>query len=133
MPLDAKSPNPSAAGAANRIVDQGAPIVMLGRLFNSWRARERRQHVRITSLSLVMRIDGRRFETVDWSLGGFWIAGFRGGSHKGAVLSGTIKHPDASAGEFVAEVVVANDGDIRARFMEITPAVFVAMGGLRQL
>ena len=106
---------------------------MLGRLSNFWRARERRQHARITSLPLVIIVDGKRFKTVDWSLGGFWITGFRGHSHKGAVLSGTIEHPDASAGEFVAEVVAADDGDIRARLIEITPAVFVAMGGLRQL
>jgi hypothetical protein len=107
-------------------------MVMLGRLLNFWRARDRRLHVRITSLPLVMHIDGRRFETVDWSLGGFRIIDFRGHSYKDAVLSGTIEHPDASAGEFVAEVVTADDGDIHARFMEITPAVFVAMGGLRQ-
>lgn len=106
---------------------------MLGQLSKFWRVRERRQHVRITSLPLVMHVDGRRFETVDWSLGGFWITGFRGQSYKGTILSGRIEHPDASAGEFVAEVVIADDGNIHARFMEITPAVFVAMGGLRQI
>lgn len=131
--MAAKSPGRCTAGFANRIFNQGELLVMLGRLLNFWRARERRQHVRITSLPLVMHIDGRRYETVDWSLGGFWITGFRGRSHKGAALSGTIEHPDAGGGEFVAEVVTADNGDVRARFMEITPAVFVAMGGLRQL
>ena len=106
---------------------------MLERLISLWRGYERRQHVRITSLSLIVHVDKKRFETVDWSLGGFWITGFRGHAHKGTTLSGTIKHPDAAVGEFVAEVVAADGGDVRARFMEITPAVFVAMGGLRQL
>jgi hypothetical protein len=129
----AESPGRCTAGFAKRIFNHGGLLVMLGRLLNSLRVRERRQHVRITYLRLVLHIDGRRFETVDWSLGGFWITGFRGRSHKGAVLSGTIEHPDAAGGEFVAEVVAADNGDVRARFMEITPAVFVAMGGLRQL
>lgn len=81
----------------------------------------------------MIHIDETRFETVDWSLGGFLIKGFRGPLQKGVMLSGKIKHPDADAGEFVAEVVAADNGDIHARLMEITPAVFVAMGGLREL
>jgi PilZ domain len=94
---------------------------------------ERRAHRRFSYPALQLEIDGKRFKTTDWSLGGFRITGYRGAPKIGDRLSGQIKSLNSSApGTFVAEVVrIAETGEIGLRLLEITPAVFLAMAGFK--
>jgi hypothetical protein len=92
----------------------------------SW---DRRVHRRFSHPPLHLEIDGKRFTTTDWSLGGFRIDGYREPLAVGARLTGQIQfiNPN-SPGTFVAEVVrIAETGEVGLRLLEITPAVFVAM------
>jgi len=94
------------------------------------RVRERREHLRVYTEQLRIVIDGAQYMTRDWSLGGFRIAD-RGGAYKaGDVLAGQVRYGRRGSGEFVGEVVNADDDGIGVRFSEITPSLFVAMGGL---
>ncbi len=97
------------------------------------RPKDRRKHARITTPSLQLKIDGHKYRTLDWSLGGLRINGFHTDVKPRDRLSGTISGVgDLRPGEFVAEVLrVAENGDVSVRLLEISPAFFLAMGGLR--
>ncbi len=100
------------------------------------RPKDRRKHARITTPSLQLKIDGRKYRTLDWSLGGLRINGFHADVKPRDRLSGTIAGVGGvgggGPGEFVAEVMrVAENGDVSVRLLEISPAIFLAMGGLR--
>jgi len=97
------------------------------------RSRERRVHHRISYPPLHLEIDGKRFKTTDWSLGGFRINGYHEALAIGDRLTGSIKFNKSSvSGTFVAEAVrVGKTGEIGLRLLEITPAVFVAMAGFK--
>ena len=90
---------------------------------------ERRRHPRITHKPLIVSIGRHRYKTVDWSLGGFRLPRLRGAARPGLRLSGEIDGLRAARpGRFVAEVVhVTDDGEVGARFLEISPAFFIAM------
>ncbi len=97
------------------------------------RPKDRRKHARNTTPSLELKIDGRKYRTLDWSLGGLRINGFHVDVKPRDRLSGTIAGVSGvGPGEFVAEVLrVAENGDVSVRLLEISPAIFLAMGGLR--
>ncbi len=97
------------------------------------RPKDRRHHARVATPSIALTIDDRHYETLDWSLGGFRLGGFRADVKPRDRISGTVGSVgDAGPGEFVAEVMrVAENGDISVRLLEISPATFLAMGGLR--
>ena len=80
-----------------------------------------------------MRIDGHTYETLDWSLGGFRVNSFHQNLNRRDKISGTIVGLGATGrGDFVAEVMrVSENGDVSVRLLEIAPATFLAMGGLR--
>ena len=90
---------------------------------------ERRQHSRITHKPLIVSIGRHDYKTVDWSLGGFRLPKLHGEARPGLRLSGEIDGLCAARpGRFVAEVVhVTDDGEVGARFLEISPAFFIAM------
>lgn len=90
---------------------------------------ERRQHPRITHKPLIVSIGRHDYKTVDWSLGGFRLAKLHGAPRPGLRLSGEIDGLRAAKpGRFVAEVVhVTDDGEVGTRFLEISPAFFIAM------
>jgi PilZ domain len=96
----------------------------------SW---DRRVHRRYSQPPLHLEIDGKRFKTTDWSLGGFRIQGYQEAVAVGGRLTGQIKSFNSSGpGTFVAEVVrIAESGEIGLRLLEITPAIFVAMARLK--
>ncbi len=95
---------------------------------------DRRRHARNTATVLELRIDGHKYETIDWSLGGFRFSGFHKDVRRRDNISGTIGGVGAGPGEFVAEVMrVSDNGDVSVRLLEITPATFLAMGGLREI
>lgn len=95
---------------------------------------ERRLHPRYTHRPLVLKIEGRRYRTIDWSLGGFRLGPF----HREAVVSmqieGTIaKCGRIQAGAFLAEVVrFTEEGGLGLRWLEIAPATFIGMSSVRQ-
>ncbi len=97
------------------------------------RPKDRRKHARIAAPSLELKIDGRKYQTLDWSLGGLRINGFHADVKPRDRLSGTIAGVGGGGpGEFVAEVLrVSENGDVSLRLLEIAPATFLAMGGLR--
>lgn len=93
--------------------------------------RERRLFPRIARLPLLVVIDGRRYRTLDWSLGGFRIARMDRPVHCLDRLSGTVLGLGREA-EFVAEVTsVAEDGSVGVRFLELSPAVLIGLSGIR--
>ena len=98
-----------------------------------YRGRERRRHPRVEGRPLALRIDGRKYKTLNWSLGGFKISGYHAEMEPGDKIEGTIG-PVAGVGPgpFVAEVVrVTEDGEVGLRLLEVLPAVFVAMSGMK--
>ena len=96
---------------------------------------DRRRHARTAAPVLELRIDGHKYKALDWSLGGFRFSGFHKVVRRRDNISGTIDGVGAAGpGEFVAEVMrVSDSGDISVRLLEITPATFLAMGGLREI
>ena len=99
-----------------------------------FRDRDRRQHLRTDHPRLVMEMDGKRYTTMDWSLGGFRLERYHIELRPGDHIMGSVAFGSNPSGEFVAEMIgVGEDGSIGLRLMEISPAVFVAMAGLKGL
>lgn len=48
---------------------------------------ERRQHNRVEELELVVRLDGKTYKTVNWSMGGFLLDDFDGSLATGALVT----------------------------------------------
>ena len=106
---------------------------ILSRTITAIGSQDRRVQRRFSHPPLHLKIDGKRFKTADWSLGGFRINGYHKRLKIGDRLTGQIKSINSSGpGTFVAEVVrIAETGGIGLRLLEITPAVFIAMAGLK--
>lgn len=106
---------------------------MLGALFKRAPLSDRRQNSRIYDRPLKVRVEGKTYKTLDWSLGGFRIKGYHRHLEVGERISGKVSLPHgASAGDIVIEIMrVTDDSDVGVRFLEITPRTFVAMGGLK--
>lgn len=95
--------------------------------------KDRRRHVRHTSTSLTVTVDGHKYKTVDWSLGGFRLAGFHRPVAAKDRIAGLLAPPKGAKGDFVAEIVwTADDGHLGVRFLEITPRTFLAMADLKE-
>ena len=93
--------------------------------------RDRRAHVRYQVPRLTITHDGVNYRTIDWSLGGFKLDQFRATLQVGTKLDGEIRLEGSEKGVFSAEIVeIGDSGTISARFLAITPGVFLAMGGL---
>lgn len=106
---------------------------MLGTLFKRVTPSDRRRNSRIYDRPLKVRVEGKTYKTHDWSLGGFRIKHYHRHLEVGERISGKISLPRGpKAGDIVVEVMRATDnGDVGVRFLEITPRIFVAMGGLK--
>lgn len=103
------------------------------RFIKRLRTAERRRYQRIELSPLKLKIDGKRYNTVDWSLGGFKIGRYHVPLASGDKVSGRITLEHGASGEFVAEVVgVREDGEVAFRLVEITPSIFLAMGGIKE-
>lgn len=94
---------------------------------------DRRHHRRVYDRPIKVRVEGRRYDTLDWSLSGFRINDYHRTLEYGDRLSGTIGPLDGiKAGDFVVEVVRTTDnGDVGVRFIEISSEIFLAMSGLK--
>jgi len=90
---------------------------------------ERRRYRRISSLVLRVTIDGIRYKTRDWSLGGFKIAAGPTGKAIGEQVTGTVRVGLAGlSGPFAAEVLRhERDGNVAFRFIDISSKVFARL------
>ena len=94
---------------------------------------DRRRHRRVYDRPIKVRVEGNKYETVDWSLGGFRIKGYHRTLEIGERLSGKIGPVDGiKAGDFIVDVVrTTDDGEVGVRFLEISSEIFLAMSGLK--
>ena len=92
-------------------------------------SRERRRHPRTFDRPIHLHIDGKDFETHDWSLGGVWLDGSLDGIAVGSRVSGTIRVTrNGTPGHFDAEVVCISENSHPAiRFLDISTAVLTEM------
>ncbi len=91
---------------------------------------ERRQHPRTGSSRLTLKIDGQKYKTVDWSLGGCRIQAPAADAFRlQQRVTGRLRLADADGpGDFVAEIVrIEADGQVALRWLELSPQIFVAM------
>ena len=112
------------------VSEQAIAVAGLIRRWSQWL--DRRRHARVFHALLVLRIHGRTYKTMDWSLGGARIAGYSIPVSPGDIVSGSINSVGGEApGTFTAEVVRRNDvGEIGIRFLEISGLTLLAMEGL---
>ena len=105
---------------------------MLGFIHRFFRTRDRRHHYRLEQPVLVLTIAGKEYATLNWSLGGFRIAAGPGRFVRDQRIEGGIRLPAGGDGSFAADVLrVTDQGQVQLRLLEISPAVFVAMSGLK--
>lgn len=90
---------------------------------------ERRQYARTREPTLQLVIEGKKYPTVDWSLGGFLIRGFHRDIEIRETVTGKIRGRGGIAGgEFTAKVArKSEDGDIGFRFIEIASKTWMSM------
>jgi hypothetical protein len=82
---------------------------------------------------LKVRIRGRAYRTVDWSLGGVRVADFAGPVERLERLDGTLKIPGGPSGPFTGEVIwTGESGEVGLRFVEIAPDLLVELMALQQ-
>jgi hypothetical protein len=91
--------------------------------------RDKRQHPRVYGRPLKLLIDGRRYESLDWSYSGMRIAGYKLPLRPRDSIAGTILATGhVQRGDFVAEVVrVMPDGSVGVRFIKLWSETLVSM------
>lgn len=94
---------------------------------------DRRHHRRIYDRPIEVEVEGKHYDTLDWSLGGFRINGYHRLLEIGERLSGKIGPVDGiRPGDFIVEIIrTTDDGDVGVRFIEISAEIFLAMSGLK--
>jgi hypothetical protein len=94
---------------------------------------ERRKHRRIYGHSLSLTIEGKRYETLDWSLGGFRIADFHRPLAPCQQLAGTvIGHSGVRDGEFTAAIVRTTvGGEVGCRWLDISCVTLMSMANIK--
>jgi len=108
---------------------------MLSALFRRAPRNDRRQNRRIYDRPLKIKIEGKTYKTLDWSLGGFRIKGYHRPLEIGERIAGKVGVPHgARNGDIVVEIMRATDnGEVGVRFLEISPRSFVAMAGIKAI
>lgn len=99
---------------------------VVGRPFGA----ERRQYPRTRDPALQLVIEGKKYPTIDWSLGGFLIGGFHRDVEVRETVTGKIRgRKGIVGGEFTARVArKTEDGEIGFRFIEIASRTWASMG-----
>lgn len=93
---------------------------------------EQRAHTRYQSPAVHLTLEGQRYRTLDWSLGGFRIPAFHRVLVRGDRLAGTVGAiAYAPPGPVELEVAHASDDCVGFRIIEIAPQSFLAMAGLK--
>lgn len=92
-------------------------------------AAERRRYRRVSALVLRVTIEGVRYKTSDWSLGGFRLAAGPENRPIGEHVTGTVRIGMAGiSGPFAAEIVRQDDeGGVAFRFIDISSRVFARL------
>lgn len=92
-------------------------------------AAERRRYRRVSTLVLRVTIDGVRYKSRDWSLGGFRLAAGPTNKAVGEHVTGTVRIGLAGlSGPFAAEVVRQDEeGSVAFRFIDISSRVFARL------
>ena len=89
---------------------------------------DRRARSRIEGRSIRLVIDGTRYKMLDWSLGGFRIAGFdRTLSVSEEVAGEVLGSRWVAGGAFTAELCWSRDGQVGFRFLDISSRTFLSM------
>jgi hypothetical protein len=98
---------------------------------NLWTGADRRAHPRRRDPAITLVVDGRRIETVDWSLGGCNLVATEVGAgpfRPRDTITGTLRLARVPDGQFVAEIArLTDDGELGLRWLEISTATFAAM------
>jgi hypothetical protein len=99
----------------------------------AWRRSERRRHARHVTPSLTLKIEGRRLQTLDWSLGGCKIPPLPRPLRRGDRLSGRIAAiGGARSGAFLAEVMyVSEELGTGLGWVEMDTGLYHALRGLK--
>lgn len=88
----------------------------------------RRKSPRYKQPRLKVRVNGRSYRTVDWSLGGVRLENYDAGAARRERIEGKIKIPGGPSGDFLGEVIWTNEaGEAGVHFIEIAPEVFVEL------
>ena len=91
-------------------------------------AAERRGRPRITHRPMRLFIEGRRYKTRDWSLGGFRIeAPLRAIPPRGTIAGAVEDSWSFAGGEFTAELCWSREGEAGFRFLDISSRTFLSM------
>ena len=90
---------------------------------------ERRQYPRTRDPALQLVIEGHKYPTIDWSLGGFLIGGFHRDIAVRETVTGKVRSRGSiKGGEFTARVArKTEDGQIGFRFIEIASKTWASM------
>lgn len=94
---------------------------------------ERRRHRRLQTSRLTVFVNGKRYKTNDWSLGGFRVVVPENKFGPNQVIKGPLHGPGLfTRGEYEACVVwVADDGEMGVRFIELSSESFLAMSAVQ--
>ena len=89
---------------------------------------DRRARSRIEGRSIRLAIDGTRYKTLDWSLGGFRIAGFHRTLSVSEEVAGEVLGSRwVAGGAFTAELCWSRDGQAGFRFLDISSRTFLSL------
>ncbi|MDO9458925.1 MAG: PilZ domain-containing protein [Alphaproteobacteria bacterium] len=90
---------------------------------------ERRRHRRLQTSKLTIVINGKRYKTKDWSLGGFRVVVPGNNFNTNQRISGAIHGPGLfDRGAYEAVIVwTADDGELGAHFIDLSHESFLAM------
>jgi hypothetical protein len=94
---------------------------------------ERRKHRRIYGHSLSLTIEGKRYETLDWSLGGFRIVDFHRMLTPCQQIAGVVLDRDGvRGGEFTAAIVRTTvSGEVGCRWLDISCTTLMSMANIK--
>jgi hypothetical protein len=77
---------------------------------------------------LTLKIEGRRYVTTDWSLGGAKLGGFDQPPKRGTLLEGRLGGIRGVKGEFLAKVMHVNDnGEVALQWDEMSSSCYAAL------
>ena len=93
------------------------------------RGAERRRHRRLQNVRLTIFINGKRYKTNDWSLGGFRVMAPGIDLTTNQHISGALHGPGLfDRGTYEAAIAwVADDGEFGAHFIDLSHQSFLAM------
>ena len=100
----------------------------VARLWTAFSGVRRQEGKYAARKQLTLKIEGRRYRTVDWTLGGAKLDGFPQPLQRGHKLEGRIGGIRGVKGEFCAKVVQVSDkGEVALQWDEMSSSCFAAL------